>query len=170
MVSIPADATADGGWRPNTPPPVVSSPPATPRVAIRSDWRAAGAARIPEASGDGTSAPRISPKLPSAHDVVAGQPQYVRHRVVDGDSLASLAQRYLGSRERYLDIFHANRHVLVSPDILPIGVELIVPAAPVAAGPDTPRVNRVNEPPTVQAPTQPHLVPIPPDAFSRLYR
>jgi nucleoid-associated protein YgaU len=54
-------------------------------------------------------------------------PQSVRHKIIDGDTLASLAQRYLGSKDRYLEIFEANRDVLHSPDLLPIGVQLKIP-------------------------------------------
>jgi nucleoid-associated protein YgaU len=50
------------------------------------------------------------------------------HRVVDGDTLAKLAERYLGSPTRAMDIFEANRSVLISPELLPIGVELQLPA------------------------------------------
>jgi len=51
-----------------------------------------------------------------------------RHRIVDGDTLHKLAQAYLGDRDRYLDIFQANRGVLSDPRLLPIGVELAIPA------------------------------------------
>jgi nucleoid-associated protein YgaU len=49
------------------------------------------------------------------------------HRVADGDTLASLAARYLGSRDRAQEIFEANRETLGSPDLLPIGVQLRIP-------------------------------------------
>jgi nucleoid-associated protein YgaU len=49
------------------------------------------------------------------------------HRVVDGDTLAKLAGRYLGGPERSYEIFEANRDVLRSPDELPIGVLLKIP-------------------------------------------
>jgi nucleoid-associated protein YgaU len=51
----------------------------------------------------------------------------VRHRVVDGDTLPELARRYLGDAGRYLELFEANRNVLSSPDLLPLGVELTIP-------------------------------------------
>lgn len=64
-----------------------------------------------------------------------------RHRVQDGDTLSELALKYLGSAERYHEIVDANRQVLSSPDLLPVGVELTIPdrgeiasAAPVAPG------------------------------------
>ena len=49
------------------------------------------------------------------------------HRVVDGDSLPTIAGRYLGNPNRYLEIFEANRKVLHQPDLLPLGVRLEIP-------------------------------------------
>jgi LysM repeat protein len=49
------------------------------------------------------------------------------HTIVDGDSLPALAQRYLGSAERYMELFEANRNVLTSPGVLPIGTRLAIP-------------------------------------------
>ena len=53
----------------------------------------------------------------------------ITHRIVDGDSLADLAERYLGSASRASEIFDANRDVLISPQLLPIGAELKMPVA-----------------------------------------
>ncbi len=50
------------------------------------------------------------------------------HKIVDGDTLADLAARYLGSAARAMEIFQANREVLTDPELLPIGVELKIPA------------------------------------------
>lgn len=54
-----------------------------------------------------------------------------RHRIVDGDSLESLAERYLGFSARSAEIFEANRNVLSDPEILPLGVEIKIPPADV---------------------------------------
>jgi nucleoid-associated protein YgaU len=59
-------------------------------------------------------------------DGVAGQASRV-HKIVNGDSLPSLAKRYLGSEDCAGEIFEANRDLLTSPDALPIGVELRIP-------------------------------------------
>ncbi len=67
------------------------------------------------------------------------------HKVVDGDTLAALGERYLGSKEAAGAIFAANREVLSDPQILPIGVELKIPAAAGLASdaaPLTPRAPR----------------------------
>jgi nucleoid-associated protein YgaU len=49
------------------------------------------------------------------------------HKIVDGDTLAALAERYLGAASRAKQIFDANRDVLMDPNLLPIGVELKIP-------------------------------------------
>jgi nucleoid-associated protein YgaU len=55
------------------------------------------------------------------------------HKIIDGDSLALLAERYLGSASRAMEIYEANRQVLTHPQILPIGAELKIPRADQAA-------------------------------------
>ncbi len=49
------------------------------------------------------------------------------HKVVDGDSLDTLAERYLNDAARAAEIYQMNRDVLSSPLVLPIGVELNIP-------------------------------------------
>jgi nucleoid-associated protein YgaU len=60
------------------------------------------------------------------------------HRIVDGDTLSKLAVEYLGRAERYLEIYEINRDVLSSPDLLPIGVTLKIPAWQKAQPPANP--------------------------------
>jgi nucleoid-associated protein YgaU len=55
------------------------------------------------------------------------------HKVVDGDTLALLAERYLGSASRAMEIFEANRNVLEDPQVLTIGMDLKIPRAEPAA-------------------------------------
>jgi hypothetical protein len=50
-----------------------------------------------------------------------------RHIIIDGDSLARLAGRYLDDPHRAEEIFELNRHVLSDPELLPIGVEIAIP-------------------------------------------
>ncbi len=50
------------------------------------------------------------------------------HKVVDGDSLALLAERYLGSASRANEIFSCNRDLLSDPELLPIGARLRIPS------------------------------------------
>jgi nucleoid-associated protein YgaU len=60
----------------------------------------------------------------------APPPKLLRHKIIDGDTLPSLAQKYLGAKDRYLEIFELNRDILKSPDLLPIGKQLKIPARP----------------------------------------
>ena len=74
--------------------------------------------------------------------------------VVDGDRLKSLAKRYLGSASRYLEIYEANRDVLASPDLLPIGTKLKIPI-------DSPPVTKpIEKPDPAEKPAAPRMVPI----------
>jgi phage tail protein X len=50
-----------------------------------------------------------------------------RHQISDGDTLERIALRYFGDREQWRAIFEANRNVLSTPDILPIGQEITIP-------------------------------------------
>jgi nucleoid-associated protein YgaU len=70
------------------------------------------------------SHPVIPPPWP-APDEDAGPRTHV---VIDGDSLARLAGRYLDDPRRGGEIFEANRGVLSDPDLLPIGTELVIPS------------------------------------------
>jgi nucleoid-associated protein YgaU len=63
--------------------------------------------------------------LPARSAPQSQQPR--RHVIVDGDTLAALAERYLGSAARAGELFQANRDVLMDPQLLPIGVELRIP-------------------------------------------
>jgi nucleoid-associated protein YgaU len=55
------------------------------------------------------------------------------HAIVDGDSLAKLAERFLGDPQLANQIYDLNRDVLSSPDLLPIGAELKLPPRPAFA-------------------------------------
>lgn len=49
------------------------------------------------------------------------------YRLRDGDTLEKIAERLLGNRERAAEIFEANRDVLALPDLLPVGVTILIP-------------------------------------------
>ncbi|RIK83187.1 MAG: hypothetical protein DCC68_04425 [Planctomycetota bacterium] len=51
------------------------------------------------------------------------------HRVEDGDTLASLAERYFGDAGRAREIHEANCERLPASGALPIGVDLLIPPA-----------------------------------------
>jgi nucleoid-associated protein YgaU len=57
-------------------------------------------------------------------------PGEVVHVVRNGDTLEKLAERYLGSTERALELFDLNRYQLANPHLLPIGAELRIPVPP----------------------------------------
>jgi phage tail protein X len=79
------------------------------------------------------------------------QLEYRLHQVSDGDTLAGLAARYLGSSKRYQEIFDLNRALLRDPNVLPIGVEIKIPRR------DVPQVAH-------QVPTQPRPMQTVPEA------
>jgi len=54
-------------------------------------------------------------------------PPVRRHRIVDGDCLEKLAEQYLGSAALAGHIYQANRSLLPDPQLLPIGVEIVIP-------------------------------------------
>ena len=49
------------------------------------------------------------------------------YRLRDGDTLESIAERLLGNGARASEIFEANRGVLARPDVLPVGVMIVLP-------------------------------------------
>ena len=71
------------------------------------------------------------------------------HKIIDGDSLRILAEQYLGSADRYLEIYEANRDRLPSAELLPIGVELKIPSRAPPADPFSPSVEATGERPLV---------------------
>jgi hypothetical protein len=85
-----------------------------------------------------------------------------RHIVVDGDSLARLAGRYLDDPRRADEIFEANRGVLTDPELLPIGVELVIPSeAATAFELDSPQ-SLLPKAVAIHAPATAGLVPVRP--------
>jgi nucleoid-associated protein YgaU len=71
----------------------------------------------------------------------------LRHTVEDGDTLTKIALRYLGRADAYRRIYDLNRDVLSTPDLLPIGAVLQIPAS------DSP-LTRVED--------SPAMMPVPP--------
>jgi len=90
---------------------------------------AAEIAETPPCVDDASSSP--SDEAPTFRIAAAEPPPSsrsdVRHRIVDGDTLTALAEKYLGGGDRRLEIYDANRDVLPSPDLLPIGIEIAIP-------------------------------------------
>ena len=51
----------------------------------------------------------------------------LKHIVRDGDTLISLAEKYLGDPQRYIEIVDANRGRISQSSLLPIGMEIVIP-------------------------------------------
>jgi hypothetical protein len=66
----------------------------------------------------------------SASSVTEPSAAEVMHRIVDGDTLAGLAESYLGDASRYPELLEANREVLIHPDLLPLGTRIRIPRSP----------------------------------------
>jgi hypothetical protein len=67
--------------------------------------------------------------FPKGAGIETGSNQPRLHVVVDGDSLARLAGRYLDDPQRANEIFELNRNLLSDPELLPIGAEIAIPAS-----------------------------------------
>ena len=79
-----------------------------------------------------------------------------RHRIAEGDTLGRLAEKYLGSRDRYLDLFQANADVLFDPRLIPIGVEIVIPdrtTVVAQAATTPPTVGEADDNPTPPSPS-----------------
>lgn len=105
-------------------PPKTSAPPELPALFDRSlasstsaDPRGVAALARLEASAS----------LSNSITIPQGLPPMRTHRVVDGDTLARLAVRFLGDANRYEEIYALNQSQLPDPNLLPIGVELKIP-------------------------------------------
>lgn len=68
---------------------------------------------------------------------------FVQHIVTDGDTLPSIAQRYLGDAARAQELFELNRDRLQHPDVLPIGMVLKAPKSRPAAPSAAPTISAV---------------------------
>jgi nucleoid-associated protein YgaU len=145
----------------------IESSAASPRPVERSDQ----SARAPEpvAPSQPPPPPKLARSYPPVPDQMApGDPATRQddlgtgrtagatrtHKIVDGDTLTGLAERYLGSADRYLEIYEANRDLLPSPEVLPIGAKLRIPPReePAPASPGPPQESLVPVAPIMPAP------------------
>ena len=121
---VPAAAAATGAPVPvessNTAPQTSNSPPLVSLMRLEEQ-----PSNVPELSQEYPDFSRqaIVPVAGSEPD----RPK--THRIVDGDTLAALAERYLGSASRAPELFEANRRLLQDPELLPIGAELTIPSS-----------------------------------------
>jgi nucleoid-associated protein YgaU len=120
------------------PPPAIPAPataaitqpePAMPQApAFHQTYRPVGTLLAPLDSVQ--EQPREVTTLPAESSASSGFSYggVTRHTVADGDTLTRLAQLYLGRADAYLEIYEANRGVLTTPDLLPIGAVLVIPS------------------------------------------
>ena len=81
----------------------------------------------------------------------AATPRGQTYTVQKDDSLWSLAERFYGEGRRWQKIYDANRDVVPSPSIVPVGTVLVIPAAePASATALAPRLS-VEQPVEVAA-------------------
>ncbi len=74
--------------------------------------------------------PSLQSEPPARADPPAenrGKDSVALHTIVDGDTLPALAKRYCGRTDGWVEIFDANREILTSPEVLPIGARLRIP-------------------------------------------
>ena len=110
----------------------------------------ASAGDDPRAVGPGEPPPRLARRYPSQDDPLTldaapidyrlplppgSKPATRIHKIVDGDTLAGLAEYYLGSADRQREMYEMNRQALSSPAALPIGVELRIPPRSIESDP-----------------------------------
>jgi pyruvate dehydrogenase E2 component (dihydrolipoamide acetyltransferase) len=136
-------------------PGASNAPPAATAPHVADRYRPLLAAEAGETADPFLGAAGATPGTPTRPS--PRRAPYRRHVVRDGDTLAGLAERYLGRPDRRSEILALNREVLRSSEVLPIGAVLrIPPAEPAAAAPaPAPLV------PTPAGPGEPPLVPVP---------
>jgi nucleoid-associated protein YgaU len=92
------------------------------------------------------------------------------HRVQEGETLSNLARRYLGSAERWSELFAANQPRLANPNQLRPGMELVIPepaaaSRSAAANMYRPSSTAAAGPPRAQTPAA--MVPIDAEGWRR---
>ncbi|WP_425397611.1 LysM peptidoglycan-binding domain-containing protein [Aeoliella sp.] len=141
-------------------PSIQSQPPATaptlpPQLQTSNSW-----------SNDWGGPSKVRSVAPLGSDTVDDN-VLVWHVVSDGDTLAKIAERYLGDAYRAREIYELNQDRLQNPDLLPIGVELRIPER--QTGPSVISVYDSHGASAEQFAPQSRLVPLPelPDSVRR---
>ncbi|MDZ4658511.1 MAG: LysM peptidoglycan-binding domain-containing protein [Bythopirellula sp.] len=101
-----------------------------PALAQRENASAEPTTPTPLAASDPTTRPAYTVTQTPQQASPNAWPTELIHVVSNGDTLEKLAERYLRDSGRALEIFDLNRDQLSNPHLLPIGVELRVPADP----------------------------------------
>jgi len=157
----PPDTIGDVGHllgriEPETPPEVRPKPRAAARAKPATARQTYEVGELPP--------PAWSPVRPQVND------HLLTHRVREGETLSSLARHYLGSSDRYAELFAANRQVLSDPDHLQPGMELAIPhtssiARPASVQSTKPAAAALGE--AADAGTPGSMVPITPGSWRR---
>ena len=106
------------------PGPAASPSPISPVSPLNGLWPPAA---LP---ADPSPVIRASPPSTVPQPAAATSPAAAgrKHVVAAGDTLSSIAQKYYGNRNKYHDIYEANRDVMKNENVLPrIGTELKIP-------------------------------------------
>ena len=94
------------------------------------------------------------------------EPSFTLHTVKRGESLTSIAQKYLGDPREFMQIYEANKDAMMNPNNLDIGMTLKIPnppaAEPQAAAPQAPSASPPPSSPRPQA--RPNAAPAAPQA------
>ena len=80
------------------------------------------------------AAPAVAPVQEASPP--SDQPPAQRHTVAAGENLSGISLAELGTSERWVEIFTANRSTIARPDLLHVGQVLEIPSVPVAVPAD----------------------------------
>jgi len=117
-----ADGSSGYGRRETEPPPRALNPASTDLSDL------ALPPGLPVSFPAGTASPECSGWRPKpVVRVPAPKAQRRPYRLRDGDSLEKIADRLLGNVQRAGEIFELNRGLLTRPDLLPVGVTIMLP-------------------------------------------
>ncbi len=94
-------------------------------VAARPGEGGTGTAINPPAAD--TAAPPAQPRPARPANAVSLNRPARRHTVQAGDTLFSVARRYYGDGDKFVELYRANRQALKAPDALPPGLVLTIP-------------------------------------------
>ncbi len=104
--------------------------------------------------------PSATPETP-ASAAPPEPPTHAHHRVRRGENLSDIAQKFLGDRNRYMEIYDMNRSRLSNPNDLRIGMVLDLPL-PAGSVVDEPEPVSVSPPVAPAPPTAPAADPVAP--------
>ncbi len=84
-----------------------------------------GTGSVPDSGGpSGTTREAVSDSTAAAATPL--QSVAITHEIAVGDTLEALAEEHLGSRLRWTEIYNANPEILDNPEVLPLGVTIVI--------------------------------------------